>query len=167
MENIFCANGTLITQFKPCGRRRLGNLGNSYLVAVCWCIFHPDLWLRFPTTTLIIYSEFSQASSWLLLPTWFNFTNIVSTVISAWPSNYIHRKVWNNIIYPFPNFSGAAVSVWQWIRSLIAVWEWTNNFIPHFTQLRFKLIHVSKRDPWELWDDTHEIFLYIIFDTCV
>ena len=38
-----------------------------------------------------------------------------------WKSNYIHYEIWNGIIYPFPNFNGAIVKVWEWIR----------NFIPH------------------------------------
>ena len=41
----------------------------------------------------------------------------------AWISNYIHYKVWDEIIYPFLNFNGATVDVWEWI----------SNFIPHFT----------------------------------
>ena len=46
-----------------------------------------------------------------------------STFIPAWISNYIHHKVWDEITYPFPNFNGATVEVWEWI----------SNFIPHFT----------------------------------
>ena len=42
----------------------------------------------------------------------------------AWTSNHIHYKVWGEITYPFPNFNGAAVEVW----------EWKSNFIPHFTR---------------------------------
>ena len=64
------------------------------------------------------------------------------TLIPACKSNYIHYKVWVEIIYPFPNFNGAAVEVWERI----------NNFIPHFTGhicdylsvLGLKLNHVIK-----------------------
>ena len=38
-------------------------------------------------------------------------------------SIYNHYKVWDEIIYPFPNFNGATVEVW----------ELMNNFIPYFT----------------------------------
>ena len=31
-------------------------------------------------------------------------------------------KVWDEIIYPFPNVNGATVEVWEWIY----------DFIPHF-----------------------------------
>ena len=41
----------------------------------------------------------------------------------AWISNYIHYKVWDEIIYPFLNFNGATIDVWELI----------SNFIPHFT----------------------------------
>ena len=41
----------------------------------------------------------------------------------AWISNYIHYDVWGETTYPFPNFNGSTVEVWEWI----------SNFIPHFT----------------------------------
>ena len=49
-------------------------------------------------------------------------------------------KVWDEITYPFPDFNGETVEVWEWI----------NIFIPHFTCdylsiLGFKLKHVCKR----------------------
>ena len=50
--------------------------------------------------------------------------------------------MWDEIIYPFPNFNGCTVEVWEWI----------SNFIPHFTRhmiaypcCDLKLNHVSKR----------------------
>ena len=47
------------------------------------------------------------------------------TLIPAWISNYIHYEVQDEITYPFPNFNGAVVEVWEWI----------SNFIPHLTGL--------------------------------
>ena len=41
------------------------------------------------------------------------------TYIPAWVSNYIHYKVWNEITYPFTNFNGATVEVWEWINDFI------------------------------------------------
>ena len=41
----------------------------------------------------------------------------------TWISNYTHYKVWDEIIYPFPNFNDATTGVWEWI----------SNFIPCFT----------------------------------
>ena len=54
--------------------------------------------------------------------------------------------MWNEITYPFPNFNGAAVEVWECI----------SNFIPYFTRhacdylsmLGLKLNHVCKRGTW-------------------
>ena len=43
-------------------------------------------------------------------------------MISAWISNHMPAKVWDEITCPFPNFNG----------STIEVWEWMSNFIPHF-----------------------------------
>ena len=37
-------------------------------------------------------------------------------------SNHMLGKVWDEMIYPFPNFNGCAVEVWEWI----------NDFITHF-----------------------------------
>ena len=40
----------------------------------------------------------------------------------VWICNHMPNKVWDEIIYPFPNFNGCTVEVWEWI----------NNFIPNF-----------------------------------
>ena len=32
---------------------------------------------------------------------------------------HIQHKVWDKITYPFPNFNGCAVEVWEWISNLI------------------------------------------------
>ena len=34
-------------------------------------------------------------------------------------SNHTHSIVWYEITYPFPNFNGAAVEVWEYISNLI------------------------------------------------
>ena len=34
-----------------------------------------------------------------------------ATLITAWISNYIHYKVWDEITYSFLNFNGATVKV--------------------------------------------------------
>ena len=52
-----------------------------------------------------------------------NFHHTSLTLIPAWINNYIHYKVWDEITYPFLNFNGAIVDVWEWI----------SNFIPHYT----------------------------------
>ena len=44
------------------------------------------------------------------------------SLIPAWISNNMPCKVWDEITYPFPNYNGSTVEVWEWI----------SNFIPHF-----------------------------------
>ena len=45
-------------------------------------------------------------------------------------------------IYPFPNFNGATVEVWEWI----------SNFIPHLLEMgRLKSLHVSKEGHGKQW----------------
>ena len=39
-------------------------------------------------------------------------------LISAWKSEYIHHKVWDEITYPVPNFNGE-------------VWDFISKFSPH------------------------------------
>ena len=43
------------------------------------------------------------------------------TLIPVWISNHMLKNGWNGISYPFPNFSGSAIEVWESI----------SNFIPH------------------------------------
>ena len=85
------------------------------------------------------------------------FTNMVELKSTAWISHYIHYKMWDKITYPFPNFNGAPVEVWEWISDCIPhftveVWEWISDCIPHFTWHMITcpcwLNHVIKRDPW-------------------
>ena len=35
------------------------------------------------------------------------------TLILIWLSNYIHCKVWDEITYPFSNFNGTTIRVWE------------------------------------------------------
>ena len=48
--------------------------------------------------------------------------------VNPWLINYIHYKMWDEITYPFPNFNGAAVEVWEYL----------SNFILHFTGCMIK-----------------------------
>ena len=41
------------------------------------------------------------------------------SLIPAWISNYIHYKVWGEIIYPFLNFNGVTIEVKEWIIDVI------------------------------------------------
>ena len=55
------------------------------------------------------------------------------TLIPAWISNHTYHWMWDEITYPFPNFNGATVEVWEWVSNfcIVEVWEWVSNFIPH------------------------------------
>ena len=60
--------------------------------------------------------------------------------------NYMPSKVWDEISYPFPNFNGTTMEVWEWII----------NFISHFTMdvitypcWEFKLVYHGEREPWD------------------
>ena len=57
-----------------------------------------------------------------ILLTWINFN------ISEWISNHIHNKAWDEMDYPFPNFNGTTVEVWELISDFIALW-WMQLFI--------------------------------------
>ena len=63
---------------------------------------------------------------WLITGAWDTFYWHDITLIPAWISNYIHYKIWDEFIYPFPNFNCATVCT-------VEVWEWISNCIPHFT----------------------------------
>ena len=45
-------------------------------------------------------------------------------LLQTWISNYIHNKVGDEITYPYPNFAGCTIEVYEWIY----------NFIPDFTE---------------------------------
>ena len=51
----------------------------------------------------------------------FNYHGLTS--VPAGISNFIHYKVWDQITYPFADFSGRTIESWEWI----------SNFISHFT----------------------------------
>ena len=47
------------------------------------------------------------------------FTNMVITNIPAWMSNHMSSKGWYEITYPYPNFNGCTVEVWDWINDFL------------------------------------------------
>ena len=50
----------------------------------------------------------------------------ILTSIPVYLSNYINYNVWYEITYPFPNFNGGTVEVWEWITSshiLLDMWS--------------------------------------------
>ena len=57
---------------------------------------------------------------------------------NAWIRNYIHYKVWDEIIYSSPNFNGTAVEVWEGISSFTPYWAW------------YYLSMTGLRGPWDV-----------------
>ena len=53
------------------------------------------------------------------------------TGIPAWIINYMYSKMWDDITYPFQNFNGITIEVWEWI----------SDFSPRFPGM-WLLIHV-------------------------
>ena len=64
------------------------------------------------------------------------------TLIPAWISNHIPSKVWDEIAYPFPNFNGRTLDVWELISNFTLC-----NGCNHLSMLGLKLIHVNIRGP--------------------
>ena len=58
--------------------------------------------------------------NFLQITTWGQFYYYGLTLTIARISNHTPSKVWEEITYPFPNFT------------VIEVCEWISNFIPHF-----------------------------------
>ena len=52
--------------------------------------------------------------------------------------------MWDEITYPFPNFNGATVDVWEWDKQFHFT---LYNICNYLSMLGLKLIHVSQRDP--------------------
>ena len=74
------------------------------------------------------------------------------TLIPSWISNLFHYKMWDEIIYPFPNFNGATVEVWEWI----------SNFIPHLLSIMIPHNGVTRKPIFHqiritngVWDGPH------------
>ena len=69
------------------------------------------------TNRKIIISQFKFAYPLeSILLTWINFNH------RMYINNHMPSKMWDEITYPFANFNGATVEVWEWI----------NNYILHF-----------------------------------
>ena len=61
------------------------------------------------------------ANKWSLIPAWIsNHIYYYDEMLDT--AYHIHHNMWDEITYPFPNFNGYAVEVWEWI----------GNFTQHF-----------------------------------
>ena len=63
----------------------------------------------------VVYTPVGVVAEWL----WNVHSKLECTLrqgkslIPAWTDYYIHHKVWDEIIYPFPNVNGDTVEVWE------------------------------------------------------
>ena len=115
-----------------------------YNVTVMWMAGNDHIWMPLIAVWLRIAGLITQHLRWL----WFectvhpqnmhSFRNVRCLVLvrydlpytsafftnfnPRWIINHTPCNVWDEITYPFPNFNGCTVDVWEWI----------NNFIPHF-----------------------------------
>ena len=71
-----------------------------------------------------IYPTIIYGIGWIFQPTCFIFV-IKSNPAwwggfgPAWISNYIYCIVWDEITFPFPNFNGCKVEIWEWLSNSI------------------------------------------------
>ena len=64
-----------------------------------------------------VYSyNYSLAHKVSRIPIWF----IGLTLIPTWIRIYTHYIVWGEITYPYPNYNGETVKVWEMISNLIS-----------------------------------------------
>ena len=84
-------------------------------------------WVKWKKKTKIMFPQKISLWQGFKFLIWFYIPpimlDLLLTLIPAWISNSIHYKMWNEITFPFPNFNGATIEVWEWV----------SNFIPHFT----------------------------------
>ena len=52
------------------------------------------------------------------------FTNMLKSLIPTWISNHLTVAVWDEITYPFPNFNGCTIEVWEWRRDIYRYLTW-------------------------------------------
>ena len=54
-------------------------------------------------------------------------------------------KVWGEITYPFPNFNGCTVELWEWISNSISPFYDGCNYL---SMMGLKFNYINKRGPW-------------------
>ena len=78
----------------------------------------------------------------------------VLDLIPAWISNCTQYIMWGEITYPFPNFNGATVEVWEWI----------SNFIPHFIIDVITSQYSRMGNYATVWMDSQRVTRHILYD---
>ena len=70
------------------------------------------------------------------------------TLISAWKSNPMSSKVWDEITYPFSNFNDLPLKFGNGLDKLFHSALYNGCNVSYLSMLGLKLIHVSKKGPW-------------------
>ena len=65
-------------------------------------------------------------------------------IFLAWIRNHMPGKVWNEVTYPFANFNGTTVEVWEWISNILLHFIMDVITYPCWDQ---KLKNIRKRGP--------------------
>ena len=80
------------------------------LSRLCYAVFGTKRFTQSPPWLLYLHWDNHTNAQWPLLLTWFNFN---PTWFNSNPSisNYIHHKIWDEIIHQFLNFNGSTVEV--------------------------------------------------------
>ena len=106
---------------RPTSRRQQAQVLERYVLLCfgynsCWAFIRP-IYTHWPWCLLALRLSHSYPSTrkgrlWLPLLAWL-------PSIPAWISNHMPSKLWDEITYPFPNFNGSTVEVWEWMSSFI------------------------------------------------
>ena len=94
----------------------------------------------FPLTSITWSDKWHMLLKFLLMKDQIHVRVLVLKLESSEKTRSINYVGWfPKITYPFPNFKGVTVEVW----------EWKGNFIPHFTMnaITYPTNHICKRDP--------------------
>ena len=100
----------------------IGQNGLKFIFTNC------SMWAQYTTTRKQVHWFIKRSSVSIILNNYFNFSLIpfevgnMLTLISAWISDHVHHKVWDEINISFPNYNSETV-------------EWVTNFVPHYIGL--------------------------------
>ena len=100
--------------------------------------------INFHKYQIIFAAELSFTPYWVICV----LKNPIFAVTKFVPQDYhMPNMVWDEINYPFPNFNGCTVEVWERISNLIPHAYCGCNYL---SMLGVKWNHISKRGPWNI-----------------
>ena len=88
----------------------------------------------------------------------------------TWVCNYIHCKVSDEIIYPFPNFNGFIVEIWELISNVSHTFQgmWLLSHTVIMAESNFLMIGVflNNTREGEIWNVFCEFIIWFVFYIC-